>query len=528
MKFYIIILSVLYFTFFIFPQGKELREDVTVTNVELPVRVIFKKSPISGLTKDDFMLFVNGKEKKISGFYEEKKKISIGEAEYQANQRTFDPRLFVLVFNITSFHLDVNKGIDYFFNHVIKVGDKLMVLINDKFLPEIVVEDLKSEKEKLKKISREQSKKANVHMAKIVLDLESSLRRLKYLLADKSHPAGLSKIQLIERYLIKYLEYFRLYKQSYLIPDMNKYYNFAKYLDQRKEKKWVINFYQFEKYPKLKQKSRFRRQVEQFVAEGEASFGQQADVLIPARQIQKLLFAIEKETEIADDFPVKEIKQLFLQVNTTFHTLFMKSIEILDSEDYELKKISTDIESSLREITKVTGGELLLSNNLELSLKTISEVEDIFYVLSYAPEENEKSASIRIELPGKSYKIIYNRNVYEDFFSNFLKRKKSLEKEIKLKDLDFSNRKLTFFISGFKSQKVKNKDVGKIEIAIKIINSDKKKVFNQKKGIAIKEMKTKISIKFNKLKPGNYSVIVNVRDLLNNSSVEDYMKFTVK
>ena len=62
MKYFMIVFS-LYFSAFslnLIPQEKEIREDIVVTNVEIPVRVLHKGIAIDNLKKEDFQLYENG------------------------------------------------------------------------------------------------------------------------------------------------------------------------------------------------------------------------------------------------------------------------------------------------------------------------------------------------------------------------------------------------------------------------------------------------------------------------------------
>ncbi len=65
----------------LFPGGQETKqkrivEKVTVTNVEVPVRVLYKGKPITGLTIDDFTVYENRKEVKINGFFTKTKTLT--------------------------------------------------------------------------------------------------------------------------------------------------------------------------------------------------------------------------------------------------------------------------------------------------------------------------------------------------------------------------------------------------------------------------------------------------------------------
>ncbi|MCP4215209.1 MAG: hypothetical protein GY765_11155, partial [bacterium] len=110
-------------------------EEVNVVNVRIPVRVYRNKLPVSGLKKEDFAVFVNGKKTVINGFFEVKKKLGkpLGNTE-ESREHAPPPRLFVLIFNVSDYHIKLEKHIDTVFRDIFRPGDRYMVMTNNYFL----------------------------------------------------------------------------------------------------------------------------------------------------------------------------------------------------------------------------------------------------------------------------------------------------------------------------------------------------------------------------------------------------------
>ncbi len=125
--------------FLIFTSGlmpeKDIREDMVVINVEVPVRVMFKGEPVDNLKRTDFKLFENGKQIPINGFNIIRKRISGQKIEFDSERKQYyEPRLFALVFSLVQYNRDLEKGLTHMFDKVLKESDKLLVLINNKLL----------------------------------------------------------------------------------------------------------------------------------------------------------------------------------------------------------------------------------------------------------------------------------------------------------------------------------------------------------------------------------------------------------
>ncbi len=148
-------------------ETERIREEIEVVNVEVPVRVYYKKKPVKDLEKKDFTFIIDKKEREINGFYEVRKVIKTS-----PSQTT--PRLFILMFNVVSYDEYLQKGVETLFGKVIRPGDRLMVLTNNMFLKDKMVGDPKEELEKLKKVLHIESLK----MKQALASFEYNLRYL--------------------------------------------------------------------------------------------------------------------------------------------------------------------------------------------------------------------------------------------------------------------------------------------------------------------------------------------------------------
>jgi hypothetical protein len=108
---------------------------VTVTAVEIPVRVLHKGDPVKGLAKEDFEVYENSVRQSLTGFEVVSKRI-VPETAVPAGGLAIPakPKLFVLIFHIFDYGDAVAEGIDYFFQSVYGPGDRLMVLAEDRLL----------------------------------------------------------------------------------------------------------------------------------------------------------------------------------------------------------------------------------------------------------------------------------------------------------------------------------------------------------------------------------------------------------
>jgi len=510
-----------------FSQEKEIREDMTVTNVEVPVRVFLKGKPVKGLKQSDFALFERGKKQEINGFYEVSRVIE-RESVQLASEReeNYQPRYFVLVFRITSVPGDLEKSVAYLFKDVLRTQDQLLVFMNNKT---VFFKDLK-QKEQMQTLLmdrlREQAMIEKFRFEKYFLKVVGSLdqaRLQSQLELDRMDSRMVAKSSRL--FLKNYLRIWREYKRRYLVPDIDTYYNFSKFLEKIALEKWVISFYQFEKFPELKLSGKFRRELRNLI--GDMMGSAESENLAIGQILSQQINTIDRELKVAEDFPSEEISRLFSKVNVTFHSMFFTSYNDINSQDLSFKEISTDIENSLRKLTRLTGGELIVSNKLKKSLEDVVRQEDTYYMLTYSPESEVKRGKIKVVVENKEYKIQYDNNIHADYISEYLKKRESEVTFVKLKDIGFFGKELSFRVTDIMRKDSGSVSEGSVKVHIVVKTPENKSVYDQSKIVRTKKGDLSIDIKMDWLKPGEYDLTIDVSDILSSRSAFEYLKIKV-
>ncbi len=432
-----------------------IKEFVEVVNIEVPVRGFFKGKPVDNLAKKDFTLYEGKNRQKIHGFYIVKKKIKTQRLGLESErQESLKSRYFVLVFHITDYTRELKKGLSYILNNILKEKDKILVFINDKTIFFNNLSDKGKAHSIIENLLKEQSLIVKVRLYKWIQEFEKMFK-IGFGLSGAD-----SAIRFFQRYLLMWKEY----KKKYLIPDLDTYYNFARHLEKINLEKWVINFYQIEMFPQLKPLTKL--QLNNLIGELQSK---SAEYVNMSRMLSRYIVEIEKEFKVTDDFPSVEISKIFYKANTTFHSIFFRTYrDLMPDTPMELKGVSTDIENSLKEITRKTGGELIVSNKIKTALNKIIEKEDILYMLTYSPADPGKRGKIKVVVKNKGYKIYYDDNFRADYLREYLERKKVKTSLIKIKKLKFKDKTLSMIISDFLMEKEEGNFKGKISVNIQI------------------------------------------------------------
>jgi hypothetical protein len=500
-----------------------LRENVSVINTEVPVRVVFKGQAVTDLKKEDFFIYEGGRLQKINGFQLVRKKIA-GSEGASAGPGLHASRYFVLVFKVFEFNDALRDGLAYAFDRILSPQDQLLVLINDKIrvYPNLAEADkIRSE---IEADLRDQCHRAHNAMLAFLRELDELVMTTRN--AYESHNIWESRPTFIRNFLQKYQEMLALFKNRFMTQDFDNYYNFARHLEKVRKEKWVINFFQLEILPRLKPNGEMMDIVREVRSECEES-------LIPEYKgfyviITQLLQSIENESKTSVEFPVEEISKLFLKVNATFHTIFLDARMDFDGKNLELLQIASGKQNNLRDLTEKTGGKLVASTDMVSSLETIAAAEDIYYMLTYSPDNPAKIGKIKVKTANKKYDVLYDDNLRADYIKDYLSQKEKENPSVKIKGLAVDEKKLSFTLQDYALAKAKDETCGWLKIHVVVQNADKQVFFNQAKVLKAGSRTFSLSLDFPFLRPGRYDFIVEVLDQVSGKTSTEVIQPLIK
>jgi hypothetical protein len=476
-------------------RQEKLQEEVTVTAVEVPIRVVQKGQIVRDLKKEDFEVYENGVKQEITAFEVISRKISIPQEQRKAHQKK---RLFILIFNIFDYNEAVGKGIDYFFENVFQEGDQFIVVTEGRMLDiergkklSDVILNLKETLKKYKIISNQNTLKA-------FRDLNREADRLISMLRGMERSAHAPIDQAMIKFFDNYKRIWFDYRKQYLVPDIALYQSIIKRIKHMEGEKWAICFLQREMFPRLKKAGRLDNEISNWM-------GQQYDPQdqVKARLVQASQQEMQRVFDVSHSFPADGLRDLFMEANITFHLILLKSFRTVFFQDFDLRDIAQDYEDCFRNISFSTGGFSIFSNKVSEALKEASEAEDYYYLLVYSPEENrsEKEREIEVKVNKHGVNIFYMKKVPEKVLP-----------PISITDFKAGKKAIKFSLINYKMTMIEKKLTGIADVKITLFDEDSNKVFDEGKTLSFFKEETNISLNLNMLKSGSYFIILQVTD----------------
>jgi len=523
-------------------EHEPIVEEVAVYNVEVPVRVLYKGKPVDNLTKEDFTVSESNKKVKINGFFIKRKTIKIDRSTRSLDTRTKEislppprvtPRTFVLTFSITNYDRNFAKAVEHLFDKILQPTDHLIIFANDVTREYTSLKDISSIKSQILNELKNESQKARVRLLQYIKDVETELNANEFRedAIDSRGSAFKDTPNKLITFLQKYLMRWEEYKKIYLLPRVDRFYYFARYLKRVQGEKYVLNFYQFEMFPRIRLSSETMRKI-----------GVIANALLNTNDgymnwqgntINKILNQLNVSYNLNSGFPNEEITKLFYNVDATFHSFFIKPINPSLNEDIEYKTVASDLENVLKGITDLTGGKNITSNDLVKSLDIVSELEDVYYIVTYVPNNPKKAGKLKIKVKNKKYKVLYDNQFRYDYIAEYFQKleEKIKTPDIKIENFSFDRKVLALAVTNYLVKEIDNKmtKAGRIKVRIRVKDSKNHSLFDQEKILTAQEDQMKISLAaFKNLKKGEYDFFIDAQDIFTGKEANLYQKIKIK
>ncbi|MGD2088756.1 MAG: hypothetical protein PVH61_21435 [Candidatus Aminicenantes bacterium] len=494
-------------------EYKPIVEEVTVTNIEVPVRVLYKNKPVTSLSKDDFIVYENNKKMEINGFFLKRKKLAGTVSSKVTLKVAPPPRTFVLVFSITDFNEHIKKAVEHLYENIFRPNDRVLIFANDKTLRHTNLENKDELKGQLLADLKAESYKVRRRLINYINKVETYLnindfRRRFYVFRDL-RPRRL--IAFLKKYLLTWNDY----KKKYLTPSVDRFYYFSRYLEEVKTEKWVFNFYQFDLFPKINLRSQTMDKIRQISTQ--LTNSSEASEHSMGRLINTLLNQLMVDLNVNSSFPTEDIAKLFYKVDAAFHSFFIKNTHRVSMSNMEYQEVASNIERTLKEITDITGGQNITSNNLVKSIDTVSELEYVYYILTYVPQNPEKAGKLKIKVKNKRYRVLYDDNFRADYISEYLEKLEEKIKvpEIKIENFSFQGKVLAFTVKDYLMKETASNAVGRMKVRIRLTDGDELlMLYDQEKICTAKNNEMNVSLgTFKRLASGEYHFFIHATDL---------------
>jgi hypothetical protein len=401
--------------------SQQIKEEASVINIEVPVRVFSGKTFIENLTIDDFEVLENGVPQNIEAVYFVKKRA----VERSQEKKRFSPktsRNFFLFFELSKYDPKIGDAIYYFVHNVLSPGDDLTFVTSmntyrmkniafEVTSPDEVAKQLiaKVKKDTMTGNSEYQHMISEISGIAQSLSIQMAQGRTSVLGQDQivleGFSAPTSNISSSGQFEGRSLEeQFTIYENHIFKLDnlrrMNqaKLVNFAKYMKYKDGQKYVTIFYQKEFIP----------QLDPVLLSQTLSLYQDSPVI--HQTITNVIEFYRREVPIDTEL----VKQTYADCSISIHFLYLTTPPDHEYGVY-MADHSEDIYSAFREMAIATGGFIDSSSRADLLFKSAVEASENYYLLYYSPSSyitDGHFKEIQVNVKDKNYRIFHRAGYF--------------------------------------------------------------------------------------------------------------------
>lgn len=478
----------------------------------LPVRVIEHAQEPEDLNRNDIKLRINGIAQEVSNLTLQERSLS----------HTPDlGRHFILSFHNIKGTQAIENAISYFFTEILDSKDTLILLSPIKAYRIPVTRD----KEKMiLDVMNFLSKDCAMHEKNRISaekNLETEIQRLKTI---ASHQVGdfsaqnsqnsdqvlaeattvVINYKAIYQVLLNFPQNFSRFKNQYLLPDIIKHQEVKKLLGKRPGEKWWIHFQHREDIQIIQKARSAGRKLNAYIATHESG---------PlARSMHKSLADLEKQLLISESIPQAKILDSLLGKNMSYNVVFWGSIKT--NEDDTSFKETSDIEAALRHIAEYSGGKATVATDPEQGIKEITQHTDYYYDLIFDLDGKVEDTTIHVSAGKKNLKLSHKQNYSKAEVEEWIRA--LTEKKVTILDFFMNNKTVRFEIDSFMQNQ--EKQFGMLKVRISLFDLDDTNIFKTENTLRASKQKVTISVPLPPEHQGDFRLLIEVFDLLANTS----------
>jgi VWFA-related protein len=366
-----------------------IQHEVSVVNIEIPVRVFKGDKFIDNLTISDFEVYEDGKPQQIEAVYLIKK-TDIKREEGKKEIKPTVARRFIFLFEMTEFLPEIGKAMDYFFDNVIEPDDSFEVHTPAKSyrMKSHVFEVNPKEKVKdqLRDILRRDIIMGGAEYRNLLRELQASLMEMNWL----DYRLYLEQLQILRE------------------VDQKNMVAFAEELKKQDGQKHAFLFYQQEVLPQLKPNAFNNVKMR---AEAMGAWQSVFDLM-------DLFELFHRDVK----FDVDAIQKAYSDASISIHFLFITktqmtgsditerrpSTELIRPSDIIMVEKSEDIYSAFNEVAKATGGISTTSANAAAAFREAVDASENYYLIYYKPQDyraDEQFHKIKVNVRSGNYRV---------------------------------------------------------------------------------------------------------------------------
>ncbi len=480
--------------------------------LSFPVRVIKVAQNSEELNANDIKLVINGSPRKVINLIRRERSLS-GEPDLG--------RHFILSFHNIKGSTPIENIVSYFVSEILDPKDSLLLLSPLKAYRIPVTQDKQKIITDVCGILMKDGTLHEKNRISAEKKLESDLHRLNTIASTQPvdfFPEGTrnpeqaltqttnltTNYKAIYQILLNFPQSFTLFKNQYLLPDIVRHQQIKGLLEKKHGDNWWIHFQHRDDFQIIQKARSAGQKLNGYIATHESGS--------LARNMEKSLADFEKELLISASFPQADILDTLLGKNICFNVVHWGSLKS-DESDTSFNETS-DLEAVMCRIAECSGGKNVVASDPEQALKKIKSHADTYYDLTFALDGKIAETNIQVLANRPDLELSYKQNFSSEEMQEWVHINK--EKKVEIRGISMSKKTIDFEIDSF--EKDREKRFGLLKVRISLFDEQNRNAYKSENTLRASKDNVKISVPFSREYKGRFRLVIEIFDLLANTS----------
>lgn len=395
-------------------REEKIEEYMDVINVEILARAMKNGQPVGGLLKEDLTLYENGQPVEITSFFEVKRRMGVQNLKLDAqNIVRKKPRIFFLFFWISEPGSPYKEALDHFFKNVYQEKDYVILATQNDVFKMPPGTSIKNIQDQLTRSVDETTFKITQFQRIFAKRLETDGNHFRELFREYQTTRDSKRREMIVREIGQKRDNLvqtirgelKQFKYNHLKINAGRMLELAGSIKNSTVEKWGITFFQPMAFPILDTRNEYIAGAFSLPVPGSESSTSGIS------EYDKAVNEVKRPDHLTY---LKKISQAFFENNTPFHTILLNSTaDIVTNEEFLRKDyMASEWEEVFRNISKVSGGDIVSGTKIIESMNQISRKEDIYYILTYSPQSMKGGKrKLKLESSRPGLKIFHHNQI---------------------------------------------------------------------------------------------------------------------
>ena len=474
--------------------------------LRLPVRVYVDSLPRTGLNRDDFTLWINGRKREIRN--------SLPREKVFAAPR--GARDLILAIDASGAGPQLSEGIARLLDRFVRQTDRLYLLTPLNNYSIDTAADKSAAVDRINQIIRGDS-------GKIVEEKKSALENLRttvdnFIEAASGRKRDVKYARNHARIMLFLSNFHRLwteFRDNYLLPDLSLMDGLVSKLAPGAGERWMIHLQRPDPPTIWRQFQRAAGVIRAHIAAPTSETPRDM-----TDSIRRGLQTVEDAMSVRRAFPEQEMLRSLAGAEITYLPVTLGEADGGESGN----GWSSGYRAAVMDMARLTGGTDIVATDLTTALDRLAQARDVYYDLVFPFDGLVEDKQIRVTVPQPDATLWYRKRFLKGEVQTLADHFE--EPDIRVLDFSIAGHAIKFSITGFKIETRDTQKSGAVQVTVELVDNKRRTVYTTRNTLRAEREPITVSLNLPAKHRGYFQLRIEALDILcqKSAQIKKYVK----